>query len=131
MPVVTLLPVEDGDLPLFFEWQADEESSRLAAVATRDVEVFAAHWSRIRSDAETTLRTVVADGAVAGNALSWTGDDGRMVGYWLGKAYWGGGSQARRSHSFSKTSGTDPCSRPSPSTTRARAGRWRRSASSA
>ena len=37
MPVVTLRPVEDGDLPLFFEWQADEESSRLAAVATRDV----------------------------------------------------------------------------------------------
>lgn len=89
--MVSLRAVEDDDLPFFFEWQADEESSRMAAVATRDAEAFAAHWSRIRSDAGTTLRTIVADGAVAGNALSWTGADGRMVGYWLGKAYWGRG----------------------------------------
>jgi RimJ/RimL family protein N-acetyltransferase len=88
MPLVSLRPVEDDDLPLFFEWQADEESSRLAAVTARDEQAFAGHWSRIRSDRGTTLRTIVADGAVAGNAVSWTGDDGRMVGYWLGKAYW-------------------------------------------
>lgn len=89
--MVSLRAVEDDDLPLFFEWQADEESYRLAAVATRDEEAFAAHWSRIRGDADTNLRTIVADGAVAGHALSWTGADGRMVGYWLGKAYWGRG----------------------------------------
>ena len=89
--VVSLRPVEDDDLPLFFEWQADEESFRMAAVTTRDADAFAAHWSRIRRDAGTTLRTIVADGAVVGHALSWTGDDGRMIGYWLGKAYWGRG----------------------------------------
>ena len=91
MPAVSLRPVEDDDLPFFFEWQADEESFRMAAVATRDADAFAAHWLRIRSDAGTTLRTIVADGAVAGHALSWTAADGRMVGYWLGKEYWGRG----------------------------------------
>lgn len=91
MPVVTLRPVEDGDLPFFFEWQADEESFRMAAVAPRDAEAFAAHWARIRSNADSYLRTIVADGAVAGHAVSWTGDEGRMVGYWLGKAHWGQG----------------------------------------
>ena len=91
MPVVSLRAVEDDDLPLFFEWQADEESCRMAAMAARDAEAFAAHWSRIRSNADTNLRTIVADGAVAGNAVSWTGDDGRMVGYWIGKAHWGRG----------------------------------------
>ena len=61
--------VEDGDLPLFFEWQSDEESFRMAAVPTRDAEAFAAHWARIRSNPETLLRTIVADGVVVGNAL--------------------------------------------------------------
>lgn len=92
MPVVVALrPVEDDDLPHFFEWQADEESFRMAAVTPRDAEAFAAHWSRIRNDDGTILRTIVADGAVAGHVLSWTAADGRMVGYWLGKAYWGQG----------------------------------------
>ena len=88
MPVVSLRAVDDNDLPLFFEWQADEESYLMAAVAARDVEAFAAHWSRIRSDPDTNLRTIVADGVVAGHAVSWAADDGRMVGYWIGKAYW-------------------------------------------
>ena len=90
-PVVTLRAVEDGDLPLFFAWQADEESYRMAVVAARDAEAFAAHWSRIRSDPDCMLRTIVADGCVAGHALSWAGADGRVIGYWLGKVYWGRG----------------------------------------
>jgi RimJ/RimL family protein N-acetyltransferase len=91
VPKVSLREVVDDDLPLFFEWQADEESSRMAAVAARDAEAFAAHWSRIRSDSDTNLRAIVADGAVAGHALSWTADAGRMVGYWIGKEHWGRG----------------------------------------
>ena len=91
MPVVSLRPVEDGDLPLFFEWQSDEESYRMAAVPTRDAEAFAAHWARNRSNPENYMSTIVADGAVVGNALSWMGDEGRMVGYWIGKPYWGRG----------------------------------------
>jgi RimJ/RimL family protein N-acetyltransferase len=91
VPVVSLRPVEDDDLSLFFAWQADEESFRMAAVTARDAEAFAAHWARIRSGADNYLRTILADGIVVGNAMSWTGDDGRMVGYWLGKEHWGRG----------------------------------------
>ena len=90
-PVISLRPVEDGDLSLFFEWQSDEESYRMAAVPTRDAEAFAAHWARNRSNPENFMRTIVADGVVVGNVLSWTGDEGRMVGYWIGKAHWGRG----------------------------------------
>lgn len=89
--VVSLRAVEDGDLALFFEWQADEESFRMAAVPSRDAEAFAAHWARIRSNPDSTLRTIVADGVVVGYALSWTGDTGRMVGYWIGREHWGHG----------------------------------------
>ena len=52
VPVVSLRAVEDGDLPLFFAWQSDEESFRMAAVPTRDAEAFAAHWARNRSNPE-------------------------------------------------------------------------------
>ena len=45
----------------------------------------------IRSNPDSTLRTIVADGVVVGNAVSWTGDEGRMVGYWIGKEHWGRG----------------------------------------
>ena len=91
VPAVSLREVEDGDLPLFFAWQADEESFRMAAVPTRDAEAFAAHWARIRSNPDSTLRTIVADGDVVGNVVSWTADEGRMVGYWIGKEHWGRG----------------------------------------
>jgi hypothetical protein len=64
-PVISLRPVEDGDLPLFFGWQSDEESYRMAAVPTRDAEAFAAHWARNRSNPENFMRTIVADGVVA------------------------------------------------------------------
>ena len=33
----------------------------------------------------------MADGVVVGNAVSWTADEGRMVGYWIGKEHWGRG----------------------------------------
>jgi RimJ/RimL family protein N-acetyltransferase len=91
VPVVSLRPVEDDDLPLFFTWQTDEESFRMAAVAARDADAFAAHWTRIRGGSDNYLRTILADGVVVGNAMSWTGDDGRMVGYWVEKAHWGRG----------------------------------------
>ena len=90
-PVVSLRAVEDGDLPFFFAWQSDEESFRMAAVPARDEEAFAAHWAKIRSNPDSTLRTIVADEVVVGNALSWTADEGRMVGYWVGKEHWGRG----------------------------------------
>ena len=64
MSLVILRPVEDGDLPFFFEWQADEESYRMAAVAARDEEAFTAHWSRWRSEPDAMQRTIVVDGDV-------------------------------------------------------------------
>ena len=129
VPVVSLRAVEDGDLPLFFEWQSDEESYRMAAVPTRDAESFAAHWARNRSNPENYMRTIVADGVVVGNVVSWTGGEGRMVGYWIGKEHWGRGiaSAALRLY-LDHVEQHRPCSRPSSSTTRARAACSRRQA---
>lgn len=88
---VVLRPVEDGDLVAFFAWQRDPKSVRLAAVAARTEEAFTTHWARIRADPTVKLLTIVADGDVAGHVVSWQADDRRLVGYWLGRPFWGRG----------------------------------------
>jgi len=42
-----------------------------------------------------TTRTILCDGQVAGNILSWDAADGREVGYWLGREFWGRGIATR------------------------------------
>ncbi len=53
------------------------------------------HWHKIMADATGTLRTVLWDGEVAGNIVSWDASDGREVGYWIGREYWGHGIATR------------------------------------
>ncbi len=90
-PDVALREVRGSDLPIFFEYQADEGASYAAAVASRDREAFDAHWARIMADDTVAIRTVVWDGQAAGNVLSFERDGMREVGYWIGREYWGKG----------------------------------------
>jgi RimJ/RimL family protein N-acetyltransferase len=43
------------------------------------------------ADADNILRTVVVDGEVAGNMVSFMMEGVREVGYWLGREFWGRG----------------------------------------
>jgi RimJ/RimL family protein N-acetyltransferase len=88
---VRLRPVEDQDLSVFFDHQADPEAIEMAAFPARDKDQFAAHWAKVRADGTVVLRTIVADGAVAGNIGSWKQDGQRLIGYWVGREYWGSG----------------------------------------
>jgi RimJ/RimL family protein N-acetyltransferase len=88
---VRLRDVIEDDLPTFFEDQRDPEAARMAAFAARDREAFFAHWRRILADDAAVARTVVLDGAVAGNVVCWEADGERLVGYWIGRAFWGRG----------------------------------------
>ena len=108
MPVVALRPVEDGDLPAFFEWQRDAESTHMAAAPARGEDDFHAHWARIRSDPAGILRTIVADGEVAGNVVSWSADGRRFVGYWIGKPFWGRGIASEALTQFTLVDGERP-----------------------
>lgn len=92
---VRIRPVEDADLDVFFEHQRDGESVRLAGVPPREREAFDAHWVRIRANADSVLRTIEADDQVVGNLLSWEHEGERLVGYWLGREFWGRGIASR------------------------------------
>ena len=88
---VWLRPVEDGDLEVFFEHQRDPVANAMAVFGARDKEQFAAHWAKIRADDSVLLRTIVADGSVAGNIGCWEQDGQRLLGYWVGREFWGRG----------------------------------------
>jgi len=93
---VKLRNVEPDDLPIFFEHQLDAESTRMAAFPSRDRSAFDAHWAaNILGNPSSITRTILVDGTVAGNVGSWTQDGTRLIGYWLGKEFWGRGIATR------------------------------------
>jgi RimJ/RimL family protein N-acetyltransferase len=92
LPVAVLLrEVADSDLPIFFEDQRDPEGVAMAEVPSKDEEAFYAHWEKNRARPDAIHRTIEFDGEVAGNVVSWIGDEGRLVGYWISREYWGRG----------------------------------------
>lgn len=56
-----------------------------------DRAAFDAHWQRIFANETNTVRTIVADGAVAGHIASFLRDGDLEVTYWIDRAMWGRG----------------------------------------
>ena len=88
---VRLRSVSEDDLPIFYEQQRDPDATRMAAFPAREWDAFNAHWSKILANDSVAARTVICAGAVAGNVVSWNDDGQWLVGYWIGKRYWGRG----------------------------------------
>jgi RimJ/RimL family protein N-acetyltransferase len=88
---VQLRDVEMGDLPSFFEHQRDPEAVAMVVFKSRDRAAFDAHWAKILADETSLKKTVVVDGQVAGNVVSFVLEGVRQVGYWIDRAYWGRG----------------------------------------
>jgi len=66
-------------------------SYEMAHVPTRDRPAFDAHWQMLRANPETLLRVIDVDGAVAGSMLSFVLHGERLIGYWIGREFWGRG----------------------------------------
>jgi RimJ/RimL family protein N-acetyltransferase len=88
---IRLRHVTADDLPIFFEQQWDPDANRMAAFPARDKAAFMAHWTKLLADPTLPVRTILFGGHVAGNVVSWERDGKRLVGYWIGRAYWGKG----------------------------------------
>jgi Zn-dependent protease with chaperone function/RimJ/RimL family protein N-acetyltransferase len=88
---VRIREVRDGDIAVFYDHQRDPEATRMAAFPAREWDAFAAHWRRVRAADTTVTRTIVVDGQVAGNVVSWAQAGRRQVGYWVGREHWGRG----------------------------------------
>ena len=86
-----LREVLPADLAAHFAQQDDAEANAMAAVPTRDRAAFDALWERLLADPAVYLRSVVAGEEVVGSVLSLPRDDGRHVGYRVGREHWGRG----------------------------------------
>jgi RimJ/RimL family protein N-acetyltransferase len=63
----------------------------MAAVPSRDRAAFDAHWARVLVDPTAVVRTILADGEVAGSVVSFLRAGERQVGYWIARERWGEG----------------------------------------
>jgi RimJ/RimL family protein N-acetyltransferase len=88
---VRIRQVVPDDLPIFFEYEADQEAARMASFPSRDRASFDEHWAKIMRDERNIVRAVETNGVVVGNIGSWQQGGERFVGYWIGREHWGRG----------------------------------------
>jgi RimJ/RimL family protein N-acetyltransferase len=97
---VTLRDIIESDLPIFFEQQREPEANRMAAFPRREWEAFMARWSKILADETVFKRTILFEGQVAGNVVSFVFEGEREAGYWIGKEFWGKGIATQALRAF-------------------------------
>ena len=86
-----LRDVVASDLPVLFEHQRDPDATTMADFPARDRDAFDAHRERLLADPSLYKKTILFEGQIAGNIGSWAQDGRRLVGYWIGKEFWGKG----------------------------------------
>jgi RimJ/RimL family protein N-acetyltransferase len=80
------------DLPIFFEYQLDQDANYMAAFTAKDPtnrEAFMEHWHKILAEKTNIIQTIIFNGQVAGSVSSYEEEGRPEVTYWLGKEYWG------------------------------------------
>ena len=97
---VTLREVEEADLPVFFAHQQDPVACEMAAFPPRDRDAFMIHWKRILADESPITRTILLGDRVAGNLVCYEQEGRRLIGYWLGREFWGKGVASRSLSAF-------------------------------
>jgi RimJ/RimL family protein N-acetyltransferase len=85
---IVLRKVIEDDLQIFYEQQLDPVATEMAAFPARAQEPFLSHWKKIMADETVMLRTILFDGKVAGNIVSFEQSGEREVGYWIEREYW-------------------------------------------
>ncbi len=91
---IILREVIDSDLPVFFQYQQDQEAIQMAAFTSEtpsDRATFDAHWAKIRASDTVINRSVEVDGKLAGYVARFEIFGERNVTYWIGREFWGQG----------------------------------------
>lgn len=89
---MSLRPVFESDLPVFFEHQNDECAVEMVGLPSRARDDFFDHWHKLMANSTIFLRTILFENEISGYLCSFVKDaDEREVGYQLGRAFWGKG----------------------------------------
>lgn len=100
---VTLRPVRAEDIAEFFEHQLDLMANEVAvftAADPADRDTFTDKWNATLMDSERVVRTVLADGLVAGYVAHFQQLGQPAISYWLGRRFWGRGVATRAVEQF-------------------------------
>ena len=98
---VRLVEITTDHLPVLYEQQLDPEATRMAAFPSRDRDAFMAHWAKILANPTVTApRAILVGGRVAGNIVAFELGGETLVGYWLGREFWGQGIATRALTAF-------------------------------
>ena len=89
---VRLRHVVEADIDVFLAHQRDPEAVRMAVFTGREGDAFREHWRKIIADRDVVARTILTADAVVGHVVVWEEESGRrLVGYWIGRDFWGEG----------------------------------------
>jgi RimJ/RimL family protein N-acetyltransferase len=105
---VLLRDLREDDLPILLEHQLDPVANSMAGFTPRDRDAFMAHWTKLLADQTIVKKTVLLDGHVAGNVLSFEHSGRREVGYWIGREHWGKGLATKALTAFLSYERTRP-----------------------
>jgi RimJ/RimL family protein N-acetyltransferase len=92
---VTIRETQESDWPILFENQRDPASSEMAGVPAREWDAYIAHQRKISADETGLRRTILYDGQIAGDLVSFLRDGRREIGYRIARQYWGKGIATR------------------------------------
>jgi RimJ/RimL family protein N-acetyltransferase len=105
---VYLREVREGDLDDLFEHQNDPEANTMAGFPARDRGAFTAYWAQVLADDSVDKRTILAEGRIVGNIVTFERGGRREVGYWLGRRFWGRGFATKALAEFLRQVKTRP-----------------------
>jgi RimJ/RimL family protein N-acetyltransferase len=86
---VVLRDIIEADLPTLFEHQRDPEAARMAGFVSREHDAFMEHWAKILRDDTILKKSILYEGQLVGNVVCFEQFGRKLVGYWIGKEYWG------------------------------------------
>jgi RimJ/RimL family protein N-acetyltransferase len=92
---VTIRETQESDWPILFEHQRDPASSAMAGVPAREWDAYLAHQQKVRANEANLTWTILYDGQIVGDVLSFPHHGRREVGYRIAQEYWGKGIATR------------------------------------
>ncbi|GGB53870.1 GNAT family N-acetyltransferase [Shewanella inventionis] len=114
---IYLKDVCEHDLERLFAFQYDPIANKMADVPSREREAFYQHWQQnIFANKHSLAKGIWQNNLLVGHLVSWVNADLttpnepeiRLIGYWIGREYWGKGIATQALALFLKQSITGP-----------------------
>ena len=84
--------IKPTDLERLYQFQADPLANEMADFPARDHSAFFEHWqTNILSNTDIAAKAIIVDNDIVGSIVLWQSEQQWLLGYWLGREFWGKG----------------------------------------